>query len=297
MKPRPDVTEPSAGLVLIEVLRRSAAFLASAGVTTPKLEAELLLGHALMISRLDVYLQFERTLTQAELKSIRSLIRRRASGCPMAYVLGEKEFYGLSFVVSEAVLIPRPETELVVEVALERAGRLGKRFQALDAGAGSGCVGIALAHRVPDVRVDAVESAEGAVAVAALNVHRHRLADRVQVYQGSWVMPEPGGGPYQLILSNPPYLTTAEWCGLDPSVRDFEPRLALDGGEDGLACYREMIGALAAVTADDATLLLECDPYRISAVGQICRQRWPRALLQVHPDLSARPRVLEVSLS
>lgn len=297
VKPRSEAAEPSPGLVLIEVVRRSAAFLASAGVTTPRLEAELLVGHVLTISRLDLYLQFARSLSQAELSSLRSLIRRRALGCPLAYLLGEKEFFGLSFVVSEAVLIPRPETELLVELAIERAAKLGKRVQALDAGAGSGCLGIALAHRLPDSRIDAVDAAEGAVAVASLNVERHGLADRVQVHRGSWVVPEPECGPYQLILSNPPYLTSAEWCGLDRSVRDFEPRVALDGGEDGLACYRELIGAVAPVTADDATLLLECDPYRISAVEQICRQRWPRAHLQVHPDLSARARVLEVRLS
>ena len=292
----PRMAAPPGTLALVEVLRRSAAYLASAGVSTPRLEAELLLSHALAISRLDLYLQFERPLTQAELVPVRSLLRGRAAGRPLAYLVGEKEFFGLPFTVSEAVLVPRPETELLVELAIKRAAEMGLGIKALDLGCGSGCVGISLAARVAGIAVDAVDSEADAVAVAELNVGRHQLTHRVHIHQGSWADPVRECGPYHLVLSNPPYLTTEEWRQSDPSVREFEPRAALDGGADGLACYRDLIPAVLSVAAQGVTVLLECDPRRISGVAETCRLAWPTAKLTVHPDLRGRERVLEVSL-
>ncbi len=281
---------------LVGILRQSTTYLERAGVPSPRLEAELLLSHSLGVSRLDLYLQFERPLSPDELAPLRELLRGRARGRPLAYLVGEKEFYGLTFQVSEAVLVPRPETELLVRLAIAAASRLDPQAKALDLGTGSGCVAIALAVATPGLEVDAVDLEAGALAVARGNVARHRLQDRVTLHHGSWSRPVLGGSGYQLVLSNPPYVSTSEWRALEASVRDFEPRSALDAGEDGLAAYRELLPEVARVAAPGAQVLLECDPRRISEVADLCRAVWAGCELDRHRDLSQRERVLEVSL-
>ncbi|MGH7641567.1 MAG: peptide chain release factor N(5)-glutamine methyltransferase [Candidatus Dormibacteria bacterium] len=290
------MTETPSALPVIQVLRSSTAYLSSVGVTSSRLEAELLVGHSLGLSRLDLYLQFERPLEESELESVRVLLRRRARGCPVAYLTGEKEFFGLSFSVSGSVLVPRPETELLVELALEFASGGTLPLKVLDLGTGSGCIAVSLASRAGNVIADATDRYADAIEVAARNVARHEVGGQVSLHQGDWVTPVSERGPYALVLSNPPYLTTAEWQLLERSVRDFEPRSALDGGSDGLSCYRDLIPAVSPVVAHGTKILLECDPFRIHEVGRICRASWPDAALSTHSDLSGRDRVLEVTL-
>jgi release factor glutamine methyltransferase len=283
-------------MTLLEILRGSTDYLARSGVQPPRLEAEVLLAHVLGLARLDLYLQFERPLTESELADLRSLLRHRARGTPLAYLTGEREFFGLSFSLKEGVLIPRPESELVVELALGRLAARPGPILGADLGTGSGCLAIAIAVGAPLARIDAVDISETAVQVASDNAARLGVSDRVTVIQGWWGQPLEGRGPYHLIVSNPPYVTSAELTALDPGVRDFEPGLALDAGRDGLVPYRDLLVELPKLAAPDATLLLEVDPRRAASVAKLASESWPSAEPKLHRDLSGRERVLEVTL-
>ncbi len=281
-------------VTLIDILHSSTAYLGRAGVPRPRLEAEVLMSHVLSVERIQLYLQFERYLEEPELSDLRAILKRRVRGTPMAYLTGEREFYGLSFGVREGVLIPRPESELVVELALARLTGRQAPAKAADLGTGTGCLGIAIAVSTPSLLVDAVDISEDAVELAASNATRIGVAERFTVTRGSWTDPLLGRGPYQLIVSNPPYVTTEEISSLEPGVRDFEPTLALDAGPDGLRTYRDLIPQLPRIAADRATILLEVDPRRAPAVAEMAAQSWPGSVPLVHRDLSGRDRVVEV---
>ncbi len=292
----PPLPQPRAALTLLDVLRRSTAFLARAGVPQPRLEAELLIAWALGVTRLQLYLQFDRPLDEEELQRPREALRQRARGVPTAYLLGHREFMGLEIAVSPEVLIPRPESELLVELALARLGGLAGPHRVADIGTGSGCLAAAVALRDEGARVDASDVSEAALEVARANVEHLGVADSVSLLRGSWARPLVSRGPYSLVISNPPYVTGAELAELDPSVREHEPHLALDGGEDGLRAYRELLPELPPLMASPGTVLLEIDPRRGDAVRLICRQTWPLAEVRCHLDLSQRERVVEVAL-
>lgn len=283
-------------MTLLEILRGSTDYLARSGVQPPRLEAEVLLAHVLGVGRIDLYLQFERPLTESDLADLRSLLRQRARGTPLAYLTGEREFFGLRFSLKEGVLIPRPESELVVELALARLAAAQGPILGADLGTGSGCLAIAIAVGAPSSRIDAVDISETAVQVASENAARLGVSDRVTVIQGSWGQPLEGRGPYDLIVSNPPYVTSAELLNLEPGVRDFEPKLALDAGRDGLVPYRDLLEDLPNLAAPDATVLLEVDPRRAGSVAKLASESWPSAKPRLHRDLSGRERVLEVTL-
>lgn len=236
---------------LIEALKSSTSYLAARGVESPRLEAEWIFGHRLRVPRLQLYLQFERELDAAEMTDLREAIRRRGTREPLQHILGTAEFCGLAFEVNRDVLIPRPETELLAERAW---GWLGERFadgnagegaRVLDWGTGSGCLAVTLAHRCPSARVIAVDVSPAALAVARRNAERHGCSGRI-----AWV--EADGcrtmGPeerFDLVVANPPYIARPDLAGLAPEVREFDPTLALDGGEDGLDFYRRLGGELA----------------------------------------------------
>jgi len=253
-----------------------------------------LVSDALGLSRLELYLQFDRPLAEADLAPIRPILRRRAEGEPVAYLLGHKEFCGLSLGVGRGVLIPRPESELLVEVSRLRLAPRGGPLRAADLGTGSGCLAVALAVGCDGLRVDAVDISPSAVDQARENAQRAGVADRVEVMQGSWAEPLWSNGHYDLIVSNPPYVTTTELGQLDRTVRDFEPSDALDGGPDGLAAYRGLISSIGGCLGPETILLLEGDPRRLGAVERLCLDAWPGASTTFHQDLSRRDRVLEV---
>jgi len=280
---------------LLEIVRRSATYLAGHGIPNPRLEAELIISHCLNLSRLQLYLQFDSPLQEDELGAIRPLLRQRAQGEPLAHITGRREFFGLDFEVGPEVLIPRPETELLVELALV-ATPPGMPARIADLGCGSGCIGISVAHRRRSAQVDMVDLSEDAVAIAKRNVIRHDLQGPVDILVGTWAEPLVGRGPYDLVVSNPPYVTESEWADLDPGVRRHEPRLALVGGEDGLLCYRQLIPQAKLLLGTRGLLLLECDPRRISAVEAIARESLPVTSTDIHRDLSGRDRVLAVRL-
>ncbi|WP_298268931.1 peptide chain release factor N(5)-glutamine methyltransferase [Geobacter sp.] len=242
------------------VLDWTREYLAEKGVGNARLETEWLLGAALGLDRVGLYVNFDKPLNQNELGAIRGLVARRAKREPLQYILGSQEFFGLDFEVTPAVLIPRHDTEAVVEEALKRAPAAGS---ILDIGAGSGCIAVALAKNLPDARVWGVEQSPAALALAQRNVERHGV--RVTLFEGSLFEPF-GDQRFDLIVSNPPYIPTADLETLQPEVREYEPRAALDGGADGLDFYRIIIPAAPEHLNPGGWLLVELGIGQAEAV-------------------------------
>ena len=225
------------------------------GIDSPRLEAEILLACALGIRRIDLYVRHDQIVDDAGRARFRDMVRRRQEGCPTAHIVGKKEFYSLDFAVSPATLIPRPDTELLVDEALRQAKPLTEPLIA-DIGTGTGCVAVALAHRLPKARIVAVDISAEALETARGNATRLGVADRVDFRLGDLLAPLAGLRP-DLIVSNPPYIPTKDIAGLDPGVRDHEPTLALDGGPDGLRVIERLAEQALSLLAPGGKLLVE----------------------------------------
>ncbi|MCE2803854.1 MAG: peptide chain release factor N(5)-glutamine methyltransferase [Gemmataceae bacterium] len=225
------------------------------GIDSPRLEAEILLACALGIRRIDLYVRHDQIVDDAGRARFRDMVRRRQEGCPTAHIVGKKEFYSLDFAVSPATLIPRPDTELLVDEALRQAKPLTEPLIA-DIGTGTGCVAVALAHRLPKARIVAVDISPEALETARGNATRLGVADRVDFRLGDLLAPLAGLRP-DLIVSNPPYIPTNDIAGLDPGVRDHEPALALDGGPDGLRVIERLAEQALSLLAPGGRLLVE----------------------------------------
>jgi release factor glutamine methyltransferase len=282
---------------LMEVVRLSTGYLESHGSSSPRLDAELLAATALHLRRLDLYLQFDRPLEEEQLTAIRDLVRRRGDGEPVAHITGLREFWGRPFAVSADVLIPRPETETLVELTLRRARSLrreGEGVRIADLATGSGCIAVTLAAELPGARMTATDVSQAALEVAAGNVRRHGVGDRVELLHGSWGEPLLGR-EFDIVVANPPYIPSAELAGLARDVRDREPRLALDGGADGLDAYRALFPAVATVLSSAGWAAVEVDIRAAAEVTMLAREALGVDLLTtVHDDLSGRPRVVSV---
>lgn len=222
------------------VLTWAADDLRRRGSDTARLDVELLLGHVLALDRIGLILQSERPLAGPELARFRELFKRRRAGEPVAYLLGVREFYGLSLRVDSRVLVPRPDSERLVEVALERTRARSMLGQALDLCTGSGCIALAFARQRQTWSVTASDISEDALAVARDNAHRTGAIRNVRLVSGSLFQPV-AGLRFDLVTANPPYIPAGELAGLPVDVRDFEPRLALDGGADGLDLVRDIV--------------------------------------------------------
>ncbi len=229
---------------VLSVLRGAEQWLQRRGVDAPRRSAELLLGKVLGLQRLSLYLAHDRPLDAGERAAMRELTQRRGAGEPVAHLLGSWSFRGLELAVSPAVLVPRPETEELVSLALQRAPQ-GARV--LDLGTGSGAIAVALAVERPDLAVVAVDVSKNALAVARENVARHAVAERVELRLGSWWQPIGAAESFDLVVSNPPYVDPSAPDGLAADVRAFEPPLALFSAPgDPASCYREIAAGLAA---------------------------------------------------
>ena len=214
-------------------------------------------------------------------------IGQRASGNPLPYITGSAEFYGLTFSVTPEVLIPRPDTETLVDLAIERGPST-----IVDMGTGSGCIAIALAVHLPDAQITAIEVSPAALAIAQSNAERHGVADRVQLMVGDVFSPRPG--LVDMIVSNPPYILSSEMPTLPVSVRNHEPQVALDGGMDGLTIIRQLVNQAPAVLRPGGSLLIEIGANQGRSASGLARTVFPDADIQVHPDLAGHDRVLEV---
>ena len=242
---------------VLDAIQRAAAYLERKAVPGARLDAEILLGFVLGRSRVSLYTGFDLPLAEDEIARYRELLTRRAAGEPTAYLLGEREFWSLSFVVDRRVLIPRPDTERLIELALERAPGLGASPRILDLCTGSGAIAVVLAKELPGAHVVAVELSADALGVARVNVARHGVEARVSLREGDLFAPLADEAPFALIVSNPPYVRHADIAHLQPEVAYHEPRLALDGGADGLTLIRRLLAEAPRYMSPGAWILCE----------------------------------------
>lgn len=266
------------------------------GLPSARLDAEVLLASVLKLRRVDLYVRFDQPLTPAELALVRGAVERRRAFEPVAYIVGQREFYGRTMTVSPAVLVPRPETEVLIELAL---GALKPNpndtpretpYAVLDVGTGSGAIAITLAAERPDVVLDAVDLSAEAIAIAQSNAARHNVSERVRFVLGSLYEPI-GAARYDLIVSNPPYIPTADIETLMPDVRTHEPHLALDGGASGLDLIEVLLSQARDHLVPGGTLLIEFGLGQGPAIAQRATDAGLHDVT-LHDDYTHRQRVL-----
>ncbi|MCB9678608.1 MAG: peptide chain release factor N(5)-glutamine methyltransferase [Alphaproteobacteria bacterium] len=228
-------------LTLVDVLTRTERFLRERGIDSPRLEAELLLSHALGMERLQLYLAWDRPVAESEREALRELVARRGKREPLAWITGHAGFHALDLVVHPGVLVPRPDTETLVDAALKWIPAHDDPVYVADVGCGTGAVGLAIAKAHAGVKLWAIDVSAEALANTRENVEKLGLQDRVAVRHGPFLDPIPQNRPVEWVVSNPPYIARREIDGLMPEVARWEPRLALDGGPDGLDVYRELV--------------------------------------------------------
>ena len=257
----------------------------------PRSEAEILLRHILDVSRSELLTYPDRRLTSVQISRFEGLLSDRVSGYPLPYLTGRIEFYGLEIDVTPEVLIPRPETEMLVDLALERRPRT-----VVDVGTGSGCIAVALAKELPGLEIYAIDISPAALAVARRNAERHGVDERIQFIVSDLLDRRPS--PVDLIVSNPPYVSADEWAALPAAIRHHEPRLALDGGSDGLELIRRLLSQSQGLLEPGGALLVEIGAYQAEEAKEIAETGFPEkgTVVRIHPDLAGRDRVLEVQV-
>jgi release factor glutamine methyltransferase len=299
---------------VLELIDWSRQYLSEKGFENARLETELLLGHALALPRIELYLNYDRQMSGAELASYKVLLKRRLSGEPVQYVTGTAAFMLAEFEVNQSVLIPRPETEALTEVAIgliesaglarrprgargaggpEREGSAGGEALVADVGTGSGVIAVSLAQAFPGVRVFATDSSSEALEVASRNADRAGVGERVEFLEGALLDPLRGEGlegRLTALVSNPPYVRSGDIEALPAEVRDFEPREALDGGPDGLDCLRVMAQDGPALLAEAGSIALEVGDGQAQDVAAMLRQSLGSA--EIRKDYAGRDRIV-----
>jgi len=287
-------------LSVAQGLTRARNMLAVAGSDTPVLDAELLLAHVLGRDRAWLYTYPERVLTWPQSVAYLTLVERRVDHEPVAYLVGHKEFFGLDFIVTPNVLVPRPETEMLVEKALQLVRSRAGQLTMADVGTGSGVIAVGLAVNLPHARVLAMDICPAALAVARRNVARHHVGDRVACVQADLLIP--CAATFDLVIANLPYIC----CGdLHPAYEEaaqgttralgWEPRVALNGGSDGLEVVRRLLMVVAHRLHPDGVLLVEIGADQGSEVLKLARVHFPRAMAEVIKDWAGLDRFLTVS--
>ncbi len=257
-------------ITVLEVLKKTTDFLARHGVENPRLNAELLMGHSLGLKRMQLYLQFERPLAEAELAKLRPLVKRRSEREPLQYIVGSTEFSGLTLKVDRRALIPRPETELLIEIAKEVCAVAPARV--LDLGTGTGAIALALAQAFPAATVVATDLSADALALAQENAASLGLAERVQWVRSDWFAALPADWPpFDLIVSNPPYLTAGEVAETEPEVKNYEPHRALTSGPNGLEAIAVIVSEAKARLAPGGRLMLETGIAQHARILELAR--------------------------
>lgn len=256
--------------VIKTLLKVTSDYLSQKNIDSPRLNAEILLAHLLGVDRVDLYLNFDQPLQESEVNGYRKLIRRRLGHEPVQYITGVQGFWSLEFKVSPAVLIPRPESELLIEEGLRRINidsyRQGRPPNCLDLGTGCGALAVTLAAEVPEARIWAADVSAAALEVARFNAQKHKVADRVEFFCGHLLEPVNADGlKFDLIVSNPPYVAVEEYDQLPPEVRDWEPRKALDGKKAGMFYISEIIRRGPEFLNPHGWLLLEMAPGQTKA--------------------------------
>jgi release factor glutamine methyltransferase len=277
-------------VTLIQALNHAREILVANNVEDASLESELLLRHALKISRVQLYQNLNQELKPKQEKTFREMIKRRLSGEPTAYITGHREFYGSDFYVDFNALIPRPESELLVERALALAQNRPISTIA-EIGTGGGAIAISLALNLPQAKIYATDISAPALKVALFNCQKHGVLNRICLLQGDMLDPLPE--PVDLIIANLPYVKEPELCCLT----DFEPRLALNGGADGLDKIRQLCRQVSYKLRPDGCLLLEIGQGQGRAVTTLLHSLFPSAKIEVIPDLGGIERVVSLALT
>lgn len=276
---------------LEQALRQSREVLFANNIEDAAIEAEVLLKHSLNLSRVELYLQYTRELSSQEETRLQSLMARRLAGEPAAYITGHREFYGLDFYVDKRVLIPRPESELLVEEAVKSAQNGASSFA--DIGTGSGAIAVSLAVNLPSVRVYATDISQEALEVGRINCRKHGVASRVTFLQGDLLEPVPER--VDIIIANLPYVRQAELTTVN--TYSHEPQLALDGGQDGLDKYRRLFSQISQKLNPGGSLMVEIGQGQQVEVVRLLQDYVAAGKTAVKPDLSGMPRVVIGTIS
>jgi len=289
-------------VILREALQSATQTLRKAGIADAFVEAELLLGHILGMSKAQLYTEPERSLTSAETEHLWRLVQRRLDHEPAGYILGHCAFYGIDFYIDYHTFIPRPETEILVEKAVELAQHIshrGKQITIADIGTGCGAIAISLALALPQAKIYATDISASALQVAEMNCQRHGVNSQVELLQGNLLEPLPQ--PVDMILANLPYIRSCEFKDLSPEIREFEPMMALAGGEDGLDKIQQM---LKQMPGKQSTHCGRCSAYFLLEIGQgqgemvtsLISRYFPQASIELISDLGGIERVVKVGL-
>jgi len=290
-------------------------YLTGKGIDSPRLSAELLLSHVLALKRIELYTQFDKAVARQQLDSLHDLVKRAGQNEPIAYLVGKTEFYSLELNITPDCMIPRPETELLVERAIEflrtrsvRHSTMGNTLQkgsisngaspgtkfVCDLCTGSGCIAVAIAKNYPDAKIIATDICDAALAIAAGNIEKHQLKDRITLLCGDLFDPIISGldvDKFDLIVCNPPYVSTAEYENLDKNVKDYEPKVALFAGVDGLDIYRRVIEKADQFLKPDAALMLEIGYAQGPAVRELLEQTGAFPEIKIEKDLHNNDRI------
>lgn len=283
-------------MTVLEAINKGSEFLARKGIDSPRLQSELLLAHLLNLPRLRLYLEFERKLSDEQANQFRELLVRRGNHEPLQHITGATSFCGLPIIVNAAVLIPRPETEVLAEHAWNFLNGIEGETTFADLGTGSGCLPIAIAAHAKRSRGVAVDVSQEALAIAKQNIEKNKLSDRINLREGDFLAALQPAERFDVIVSNPPYIPTAEVELLQPEVRDHDPRLALDGGADGLHFHRALAQRAAQFLKPGGRLLIEF----ADGQGEALRHLFGSHGWIIHGiirDLSGTERILSASSS
>lgn len=268
------------------MLRWATEFFDSKGIDNPRLDAELLLAYLLGLDRVGLYMNYDRPLSTGELDQLRPLVKRRGQREPLQYLLGSTEFWSLDFKVTPAVLIPRSDTEILVEEALSKAKESGLL---LDVGTGSGAIVVSLAKELPAWRCEAIDISAEALAVARTNIDNNQVAGQIELFQADLNrLPDK---KYNLIVSNPPYIAAEEWDTLMPEVRDHEPQTALIAAAQGLACYQSLVAQAQKHLQPGGWLLVEIGYQQAEAVESLFAEAGLDDIY-LRRDYAGQPRVV-----
>ncbi|NBB78955.1 MAG: peptide chain release factor N(5)-glutamine methyltransferase [Verrucomicrobia bacterium] len=278
-------------LTIREIKARTETFFEQKGVPNAKLDTDILIAHSLGLKRLDLYLDMDRPLTEGQLTELRPLVKRRADREPLQYIVGSTEFYGLTLKVDARALIPRHETEELVDLIVERLTTAPKRI--LDLGTGSGALALALATKYPEAEVVATDQSADALALAKENAGALDLSERIRFLVGSWFEPLPPEAHFDLIVANPPYLTETEIETAEPEVAVHEPQTALVAGCDGLDDLRKILASAKDYLAPGGLLALETGIAQHKILNETAKSQ--SLIGESVQDLSERPRFLFVT--
>ena len=280
---------------ITKLLNWVTQFLGDKGIDSPRLSAELLLSHVLGLKRIELYTQYDTVVGRQELHKLRELVRRAGQNEPIAYLVGKTEFYSMELNVTPECMIPRPETELLVQRAIEfLRTRTGSQL-VCDLCTGSGCIAVAIAKNFPNAQIIATDICDAALAVAATNVEKYNLQDKIKLLSGDLfdpIIPQLDVGKFDLIVCNPPYVSSGEYEKLEQNVRDYEPRLALFAGDDGLDIYRRIIDKVDSFLKSDAALIMEIGYAQGQVIKELLERAGIFAEVKIEKDFHDNDRVV-----